>query len=167
VFHIGKHSILIWRTQAALVYAVFKAMLVLMLDQYGLYTHGLNNSFYNNVADMVTDDAAERKARSNSFTSSLRRIFKPSQGGKKDISREGSLTRSDPSAQYQSQLGYSYDRSIRQSTPVPPGADRRGQDQYSNTPSATATLPAGADRRGQDHYGNTLSATATVNVGRY
>jgi hypothetical protein len=140
-------------------------MLILLVALTGLCNIENCGSIYNNFADTVTDDTAERKARSNSFTSSLRRIFKPSQSGKKDISREGSLTRPDASAQHQSQLGYGYDRSFRQGTPVPPGADRRGQDQYNNTPSATATLPPGADRRGQDQYGNTLSATATLPSG--
>jgi hypothetical protein len=97
----------------------------------------------------LDDTAAERKARSNSFTSSLRRIFKPSQSGRKDISREGSLTKPDPSVQSQSQQSYGYDRSIRQSTPVPPGAERRSQELYAANSLSTTTQ------------------SATMNVGRY
>jgi len=51
------------------------------------------------------DIATERQARYNSFTSSLRRTFEPAAsgvGGKKELGREGSLTRTYTSQQYNS-----------------------------------------------------------------
>ena len=83
-------------------------------------------------------DVGLRKARSNSFSSSLRRIFRID---KKDVSREGSLSRpaankTDP---YNRDLSLSqqeaFDRSRRQNTPIP------SDTQYSiSMPSAPSPL---------------------------
>lgn len=115
------------------------------------------------------DASGERKVRSNSFSSSLRRIFKPSSssasdGARSNISREGSLTRAgnmpatssglgdvhfqqQQQQQYQlqqQQMGYGsasgFDRSMRQNTPVPP--EHRGMVDVQFSGNMSTTPPA-------------------------
>lgn len=106
---------------------------------------------------VYSDDGTLRKARSNSFSSSLRRIFRRD---KKDVSRDNSLK--NPSSSSSSHLqgrgdGSSrealtaaeqgHDRSRRQNTPVPSGdrgfATGGGSTDFtysSSVPAATSPL---------------------------
>lgn len=101
---------------------------------------------------VTVDDADERKTRSNSFGSSIKRIFKPTPKDKKDFNRGGSLNRavSGPPGQDMARessvpnqptnaaggagisLGVQgYNRS-RQTTPVPPTRSSPSNVQYSS-----------------------------------
>jgi hypothetical protein len=105
----------------------------------------------------TTDNIDDRQGRSNSFTSSLRRMFKPS--SRKDVNlsgRGGSLNRNLPQPPPpQQQLGYGgggggYDRSLRQGTPVPPPGER-GSSQGPELRSMTPT---------RDPYGRTTPTSS-------
>lgn len=86
----------------------------------------------NHPDDPNSQYAEGRQVRSNSFGSSLRRIFRTKD--KKSVSRDNSLSRAtggggpqqeivrDGSAPFGTHQG-SYERSHRQGTPVPPGKD--------------------------------------------
>jgi hypothetical protein len=95
---------------------------------------GSNTAIAGGSQTFETD--ASRKPRSNSFSSSLRRMFKRD---KKDASRESSISRPSANDPYNRNLSSSQqevlDRSRRQNTPVPPDI------QYSTSvPSAPSPL---------------------------